>query len=281
MVNENNKHKLRPRTNNVSYSETVKRTLNLKKTDKDSGKTTKSSDSPAKAKKSDNKEISGVTVPDSHTTSTSATSRASLSKRASIPLNTSVSKNRLSSTTTSRPVSVALNQSLIDKINSIDTRIKVFEEGSAQESRIAAIESAFEQLKSENSNLQQTISLLRSDLQTVQLLLAQLCDLASKFEDSNNCNRRLVAENEQLKTTVEELKTESSELKSAVMSLTSKAELINRTSALTESRITIEQEEVNSNLIVRLKLKLKLNWHQPIQVFEIFWVLVTSLISTQ
>lgn len=145
---------------------------------------------------------------------------------------------------------------MIDKRRSSSTSLSSTTSSSStavlnQQSRIAAIESAFNQLKSENSELQQTIALLRSDVDSVQLALVQLCDLQFKLEESQQCNSRLTAENTELRNTVADLKTESIELQSVVSNLSNQVELINKTTSLVESGITVEQDELNTNIIVR------------------------------
>lgn len=190
--------------------------------------------------------LTSARVPVAPSQNQSLSSRASLSnsKRLSNQLNQST-------TTTWTPYSKTLHQSLLEKINSINSRIEAFEENTSQERRISAIESAFETFKLENSDLQQTVSILRSDLESVQFVLVQLCELETKVAESNNSVRRLTEENETLKITVAELKTETAILKSEVSDLSKRVELQNKASASNDFNITQGQLEINPNIIVR------------------------------
>lgn len=124
--------------------------------------------------------------------------------------------------------------SLSDKINSIESRIKSVEDNIIQESRLSTIESAFSQIKTDNIELQLTVERLKLDIEGLQFVIAHLCDSESKFKETED---RLNAENENLKA--------------SLLNLSSEVEKLRTTASSTNDGISLEQQEVNSNIIIR------------------------------
>lgn len=106
-----------------------------------------------------------------------------------IPSNTSQSatNRRLSTTHSIKLAPIGQNSFVLDKISLIESRIKTIEEKTNQEARFTAIETAFDQIKSENTELQLTIQRLQADNVSIQFVTVQLCsenvDLNSKITE--------------------------------------------------------------------------------------------------
>lgn len=262
---------LRNREKVISYKETATR------------KPTKLS----KLNTGDNKVEQQSTVPVRNDQSTSTKSRISLTKRTSIPTNSSSSSiacqssvqprltatNRTSTTNSSSSTAVnrtsfssisskstpVTSNSLVgEKISAIELRIKEIEDKTVQESRIIAIEAAHNQLKSENEDLQTAISKLKSDLESVQFLLVELIGLETKFNESEERNNSIITENTGLKNQILELTSELFTVKSEVKDLRSEIIVLNNQQqqsrdvlTLVEKGISIEQQELNSNIVIR------------------------------
>lgn len=180
--------------------------------------------------------------------------RISLTKRTS----TSTTPNALNSThlpskarlSAAQPVNsspASLNNTVAGKIQALEARIKSIEDNSSQESRFHNIETTFDQIRSENQELQLTIVRLKSDIESLQFVTSHLCEIEFKLRDSEDCVTRLNTENAILKSSISELKTEVSDLRSEV-NLLNKQRLSNVTPG---EVITIEQQQLNSNIIIR------------------------------
>lgn len=137
---------------------------------------------------------------------------------------------------------------MIDKISSIESRLKTIEDKTNQESRFASIETTFTQLRSENTELQLTIQRLKSDIESLQFVTVQLCTLDVKLKESEDCCSCLIVQNKDLKSNVSGLRKEVSDLRSDVKLLNSHKETRELASA---NGISLEQQVINSNVVVR------------------------------
>lgn len=86
-----------------------------------------------------------------------------------------------------------------------------------QESRLTAIEAAHNHLKAENVALHQTIAQLKSDLESVQIVLVEFCDSESKLKEYQETNKLLSDENSVLKRTISALRSETNTLQQEVI----------------------------------------------------------------
>lgn len=174
-----------------------------------------------------------------HPTSTphlpsSTTVQTSLSKRASIPPNTS---NSLANT-------AYLTKPAVKSRLSIAHSTKPTEEKNNQ---LSTIETTVEQLKVDNDQLRLTIDSLKSDLEGVQLVVAVLSDLKIKVRDTEIVCKRVSDENT-------DLKVEISALKAQLVNQSQQQSQLSETpqQEIDEKRIvSTEQQEVNSNIIIR------------------------------
>lgn len=234
---------LRSRSTTVSYKETA--TYNKTAAGNSSINKSKNAPAPSKSAASTLKKSSP----------TASTALNSLSSRSSL---TTVRTSLSTHSNTSKPTPTGTKNSLLDKIICIESRLKQIEEGSVQQTRLAAIEAVFAQLKTENSDLQLTIEQLKSDLERVQHALLFLSDLEDKYKTAEDSCTRLSADNEILKKRIGELSLESSTLKLEVSSLKSEIHKLNNkqnlqaeSSTLLNQGISEEQQELNSNIVIR------------------------------
>lgn len=113
--------------------------------------------------------------------------------RTSLPKRTSITPNPVHSTGILK--SHASNQSptvSFDKLKSIESRIKSIEENYIQESRLTTIETALSQLRADNIDLQLTVNRLKSDIESSQFVLSQLCAAEAKFKEAEDRCIRLI-----------------------------------------------------------------------------------------
>lgn len=195
--------------------------------------------------------------PNSTLNSTNSTNpRISSNQRASIPINTSsiAANGRLSASLLSKPSPVGINKSLVDKISSIESRIKVIEDNCTQESRYIAIE-AYNQLKAENKDLRQTFESLKGNFEGIQFVIAELIGLETKFneleERSNRENTGLKNQISELSSQLVTVKSEIKDLRSEINELHNQQHRSRDEQVLVEKGISIEQQELNSNIVIR------------------------------
>lgn len=154
------------------------------------------------------------------------------------------------------------NKALSEKFFVIESRIGHIESKWDLEVRFANIESSFDELHSENRELKLTIERLKSDIESLQFVTAQLCALDYKLTDSEETCKQLHIENAKLNQTASRLTVEISEIKSDLNQLrtqqntqTSSAKDIDfehrHEQAPSEDGITFEQQQLNSNFIIR------------------------------
>lgn len=92
--------------------------------------------------------------------------------------------------------------------------------------------------------LQETSTKLKEDLERVQYVLVELVDLESRLEETNQRNNRLEAENT-------ELKAELTLFKSEISTLKDHFHTCEHFKTQTTTGVSFEQEEINSNIIIR------------------------------
>lgn len=165
-------------------------------------------------------------------------------------------KNRISSAQPSNPSPTTRENTLRDKFNSIEDRLKKVEDNVIQESRLATIETYFDQLKSTNRELQLTVDLLKADIEGLQFVSVQLLASEDKVRELEiHCNR-LSAENKELKGAITNLDVavqhnESQKLEKEVSELKSELNSYKTSQLLAEKGISIEQQEINANIVIR------------------------------
>lgn len=106
-----------------------------------------------------------------------------------------------------------------------------------QESQLTKIEREFSQIKEDNVDLQLTVERLKSDIEGLQFVIVHLSDTESKFKETEERCIRLTAENKNFK--------------SSLLNLSSEVEKLRSTTSSTNDGISFEQQEVNSNIIIR------------------------------
>lgn len=162
--------------------------------------------------------------------------RTSLGNKSYSTLNTGTAlKNRLSTTNSHLSTTPQNNKQIID-LSSIEDRLKSIEGNIIQKTRLSAIETEFNQLKESNLQLQLTIEQLKLDFESVQFVLAQLCDTETRVSELEAQCTRLTTENEDLKKTVAELSCGIDRIKLAPLS---------------DIGVSQEQQELNANIVIR------------------------------
>lgn len=190
---------------------------------------------------------------------TTESSRTSLGKRLSIPPRKS---DVSAASQLINPTQTTKSQSLLDKVGCIESRIKKLEEESTQQSLFNSVETAIGILKAENSELKLTIDQLKTDLQSVQYVLADLSSLETEYRTTEATCTRLTTENQELKTEISSLKTEVINIKNHSLQYKGFIKSSDR-------GISAEQQEINSNIVIRgVNLANPSNESEPTTVFE-------------
>lgn len=165
-------------------------------------------------------------------------------------------KNRISSAQPSNPSPATRENTLRDKFNSIEDRLKKIEDNIIQESRLSTIETNFNQLRSTNRELQLTVDRLKADIEGLQFVSVQLLASEDKVRELGiHCNR-LSAENKELKSVITNLDVavkhdESQKLAQEVSELKGELNSYKTSQLLAEKGISFEQQEINSNIVIR------------------------------
>lgn len=190
---------------------------------------------------------------------TESTESISLGKRLSIPPRKS---DVSAASKLVNPTQTTKSQSLLDKVGCIESRIKKLEEESTQQSRFNSVETAIGILKAENSELKLTIDQLKTDLESVQYVLADLSSLETEYRTTEATCTRLTAENQELKTEISALKTEVINIKDHGLQHKGFIKSSDR-------GVSAEQQEINSNIVIRgVNLANPSNESEPATVFE-------------
>lgn len=169
--------------------------------------------------------------------------------RTSLPKRTSITPNPVHSTGkigilkshASYKSPTVLKNVQSDKLKSNDSRVKSIEENSIQESRLSTIEAALSQLRADNIDLQLTVKRLKSDIESSQFVVSQLCATEANFKEVEDRCIRLSTENENLTVTLAELRT----------SINQQADNLILAKTAEEEGITFEQQKLNSNVVIR------------------------------
>lgn len=162
--------------------------------------------------------------------------RSSLGDKKSITPAAGVAANRISSTNSRSLTPAIQNGAASVDLNSFEDRLKSIEDNIIQKTRLSAVEAELLQLKDSNRELQLTVELLRSDLDTLQFISTQLCDSEAKISDLEVHCSRLSIENEGLKKTVAELTSRVDQIKSTTSP---------------DNGVSREQQELNTNVVIR------------------------------
>lgn len=168
---------------------------------------------------------------------TSLSTRTSLSSRPSFTARPSLTQSSSPSLTVDR-------QTILDKIGHIESQIKNIEDKSTHHSRLDAIETAFNDLKAENIELRLTVDRLKSDLDSVQFVLVELCNLESQLKGTEATSIQLTSENQALKTEISVLKSDIAELNSRINSQRT-------TDPSVYQKTDTDQQHLNCNIVIR------------------------------
>lgn len=139
-------------------------------------------------------------------------------------LNTGLSSTKSQSSTNSTPQSGEDSNSPTGQINLLELRIKAIEDKVAQYTNLASFETVILQLKEENIRLNSTIHQLKVDIEGVQLLCKRVND-----------------ENTELKGEITSLRSQISSIKQSQST----------SSSSSDQGISDEQQQLNSNIVIR------------------------------
>lgn len=151
------------------------------------------------------------------------------------------------------------NASLSSQPSCVESKLETTDDKAKQREKLTTIESNLDQLKEENNQLRLTIEQLKSDLDSVQFVVAVLSDLEIKLRDTEAVCIRVSDENV-------DLRAEITTLKARFVNLDKQQSV---PSATSHQEITSEQQELNNNIVIRgIELQTTSCTLEPSKVYE-------------